>query len=100
MLVAPYQGEAYFINVLNASPERSVTITHVWLETAVKMAVSTKPLPATVPPGQQWETWIETRELPPGTVDVEQLARVALADDTVIASVPREGVPPAGFVPG
>ena len=88
-LPAPHRADAYFIDVLNASPEQSVTVTHVWLETALKISVLTRPLPATVAPGQQWETWIEARELPPGTAGVERLARVALADDTVIASAPR-----------
>jgi len=99
-LVAPEQGDAYFITVLNTSPERSVTITNVWLETAVKISVLTRPLPVAIEQGQHWETWIEARELPPGTTDVEHLARVALADDTVIASRPREDLPAGGVVLG
>ncbi len=100
LLGAPHKGEAYFINVLNASFERPATLTHGWVETPTKISVFTRPLPVAIPAGGQWETWIETRELPPGTADVEHLVRIALADDTVIASAPRKGAPLAGFLPG
>lgn len=71
--------------MLNAS-RRPVTVTQVWLATAVRISVSTRPLPVTIGPGEQWETSIEIRELPPGTGGIERLARVALTDGRVISS--------------
>jgi hypothetical protein len=85
-LPAAGSADAYFIAVSNASPKRPVTVTHVWLETAVKISVTTRPLPVTIAPGERWETWIDARELMPGTEGVERLARVALADDTIVRS--------------
>jgi hypothetical protein len=84
------EREAYVISVRNASRE-SVTVSEVWLQTAVRISVSTRPLPVTIEPGEQWETWIEPRELPPGTAGVERLARVGLIDGRVISSKPGEG---------
>jgi hypothetical protein len=95
-LAGPHRADAYVITVLNLSPERSVTIAHVWLEAVVKMPVLTRRLPVTVAAGEQWETWIEARELPPGTTDVEHRVRVVLDDDTVIALASRGAVSPTG----
>jgi hypothetical protein len=86
--------------VLNASPSRPVGITHVWIETTPPIHVTTRKPPDRLGPDQQWETWIELRDLPPDTGDVTTLARVQLATGAVIESVARHGVPPAGFVPG
>jgi hypothetical protein len=83
-LPAPQGAEAYFIEVANASPRQPVTVERVWLESPVKISVTTRPLPVTIGPGEGWETWIESRELMPGTTGVERLVRVALADGTVI----------------
>jgi hypothetical protein len=76
--------EAYVVEVENASPGKPITVTRVWLETAVKVAITTRPLPVTIEPGERWETWIEARELMPGTTGVDRLARVALSDGTVV----------------
>jgi hypothetical protein len=84
------ESEAYVITVLNAS-RGSVTVREVWLQAALRISVSTRPLPVTIGSGEQWETWIEPRELPPGTAGVERLARVGLADGRVIVSKPRDG---------
>ena len=100
MLSDPYAGEAYFVNVLNTSPQQSITVTHVLFDAAgTQISVLTRPLPATVLPGEQWETWISPSELPPGSIDVEHSFRVVLADDSVVASAPRENAPPADSVP-
>lgn len=95
----PEQPECYFLNVLNGSPERTVTVTHVWIEGEPHVAVMTRPLPATIPPDQQWETWIRVDAVPQGTV-VERAGRAQLADGNVIRAEPRTDVPPAGYVPG
>ena len=91
LLTAPYAGEAYFVNVLNASPDQPITVTQVLFDAAgTRISVLARPLPATVLPGQQWETWIAPNELPPGSIDVERSFHVVLADESVVASVPRE----------
>jgi hypothetical protein len=94
--------ECYFVNVLNASPEREVTITHVWFDVEPELHVMTKPLPARIQPRSQWETFAPVRDVVGDHSDeaVFRLARVRLADDSVVRSVPRENVPPAGFIPG
>jgi hypothetical protein len=100
LLTDPRQPSCYFVNIHNASPEREVTVTHVWFATAPEVHVGTKPLPKRIAPGDQWETWVEASALPAGAEDVETLARAKLADGTVISSTPREDVPAAGYVPG
>ena len=93
--LAAVQGrDAYLIEVVNAS-ERPVTVTHVWIEIPTRLSVLTRQLPVTIPPGERWETWIETRELPPAPVDAEPAAFVAFGDETVVASTLTEGEPPA-----
>jgi hypothetical protein len=83
------QGEAYVITVLNSS-QGPVTVAEVWLQAGLRISISTRPLPVTIGPGEHWETWIEPRELPPGTTGVERLARVGLIDGHVITSKPRD----------
>lgn len=95
----PEDKDCYFLNVWNASPQRRVQVTHVWVETPGHLAVLTRPLPVTIEPGEQWETWVEATDLPGGLV-VEEVARAQLADGTVLRSEPRLDVPPAGAVPG
>ncbi|SRR5437868_1888920 len=92
--------EAYFINVWNASPVRSVGVTHVWIATVPETPVLTRQPPPLLEPDAQWETWIELDRLPSGLTDVEHLARVKLTNDAIVESVPREDVPVAGYVPG
>jgi hypothetical protein len=92
----------YFVNVLNASPEREVTVTHVWFETdpPVHFVNPDRPLPARIRPRDQWETWIEAARVPAVPPGVLGLARARLADDRVLHSVAREDVPPVGMIPG
>jgi hypothetical protein len=92
--------DCYFLNVWNASPEKSVQVTHVYVVAAdgTHVAVLTKPLPVLIGPMQEWETWIEVADVPSGTA-VEDAARARLSDGSIIESVPRTDVPPAGAVP-
>ncbi len=92
--------DAYFINVLNASPVRAVGITHVWLATEPETHILTRAPPARLEPDSEWETWVEVDDLPAGTTGVERLARVRLTNGSVVESVPRDDVPAAGYVPG
>lgn len=102
MLFQPAQADCYFLNIYNASPEREVTITHIWLDSSPRVQVLTKPLPVRVLPRHQWETFVEAAVVPGNLSDddVFTLGRCQLADGTIIESVKREDVPPAGFVPG
>jgi hypothetical protein len=95
----PRQPECYFVNVFNASPERAVTVTHVWFATEPSVQVLTKTLPTRIEPGAQWETFVPVENVPAGD-DIAYRARAQLADGTVVESIPRTDVPPAGFVPG
>jgi hypothetical protein len=81
------ERDAYVITVRNDT-RRAITLTEAWLTTGLRISISTRPLPVTIGPGEQWETWIEARELPPGTAGVEHLARIGLADGRVVASKP------------
>ena len=92
--------EAYFINVWNASPVRSVGVTHVWIATTPETPVMTRQPPTLLAPDAQWETWIEVDDLPAGAVDVEHSVRVKLTNGEVVVSVPRDDVPMTGYVPG
>ena len=101
LLSDPRKPSCYFVNVLNASPEREIQVTHVWFEIdpQTQKHVLTRP-PGRVAARSQWETWIEAAELPFTLTRPERLARVKLGDGSVIHSQPREDVPAAGFVPG
>jgi hypothetical protein len=92
--------ECYFLNVWNASPETSVQVTHVYVEAidGSHVAVLTKPLPVTIEPRREWETLVEAVSVPTGT-DVERSSRARLSDGSIIESVPRTDVPPAGAIP-
>ena len=92
--------DVYFINVWNASPARSVGVTHIWIATDPAIPVLTRQPPALLQPDTQWETWIDVDALPDDIVDVERLARIQLTNGQVVASLPREDVPTAGYVPG
>ena len=102
LLNAPGQPECYFMNVLNASPEREATVTHTWFATnpPLHFVNALRPLPARIPARDQWETWVPITEVAATIPDVFRLGRVQLADDSVIESVERTNVPSAGTVPG
>jgi hypothetical protein len=91
--------DAYFLNVWNASPERQVQVTHLYVETPDgQISVLTKPLPQTITAEHQWETWLPVAHVPAG-VDVVEAARATLSTGAVIESEPRLDVPASGAVP-
>jgi hypothetical protein len=98
----PARSLCYFVNVYNASPEREVTVTHVWFETTppVHFVNPGRPLPIRIAPRDQWETWLEVDRVPATPPDVYELARARLADDRTITSIERRDLPSAGAVPG
>lgn len=92
----------YFVNISNASPEREVTVTHVWFETQPRKHIlePTRQLPARIAPRSQWETWIPVAQVPARPPEVFRLARVQLADERIVESIERESLPEVGFIPG
>lgn len=88
----------WFLNVWNASPERPATVTHVWIESEPRVYVQSKKLPVTIPPEQEWETYLPVVQVPAG-VDAQTMARARLTGDVVVESEPRLAVPEAGYVP-
>jgi hypothetical protein len=94
------EGEYYFITVTNASRERDIVVTHVWLDTDPRVDVVDTALPVRLRYSQPWETSVPVEQVPEGTTDVEWRARCQLApDDKVVKSRPRRNVPPVGTVP-
>jgi hypothetical protein len=93
-------GEYYFITVTNASRDRDIEVTHVWLDTKPPLHVHDRDLPKRLAYSAPWETMVAVEDIPPGTTDVEWLARCQLTpDDKVVKSRPRKNVPPVGTVP-
>jgi hypothetical protein len=101
----------FFINVRNCFKRRNITITNVYCMLPgivsagkVKEIINlSRPLPETVKPNTEWETFIVVSKL-----DVEMLREVdvyncfviMLASDRTIISKRRKGVPSSGIVPG
>jgi hypothetical protein len=98
-LSSPDQGECYFLNVQNTSPEREVTVTHIWIASEPSVHALAKELPVRIRPGAQWETWIPVDRVPSDAENVERLGRARLGDDSELRSVPRTDVPAAGYMP-
>ena len=91
---------AFFINVQNESPKRSISITHVWLEADPPVPILTKPLPHTVKRGHEWETFILERDAPSNDVAViAELTRVRISGDRIFRAQVRTDVPPVGYIP-
>jgi hypothetical protein len=95
----PERGECYFLNLQNLSPEREITVTHVWIASEPPVHATAKQLPARLKPLAQWETWVPVASVPEGTDNVEHLGRARLGDDREVEAVPRTDVPPVGYVP-
>ena len=104
MLSAPYQADAFFINVTNHSPARSAKPTHVTVLTTPQIAVVNpiRPFRTLASNGDSWETWVEKQSLPNPNEDIRGLVQVRLSTGELIMSVPATpgiDVPLAGTVP-
>lgn len=92
--------EYYFITVTNASRDRDIVVTHVWIDSTPPVHVHDSDLPVRLAYSAPWETAVPVEQVPPETTDVEWRARCQLSpDDKVIKSRPRKNVPPFGAVP-
>lgn len=92
--------ENFYINITNASHDRDIVVTHVWLDTVPPLQVLDPALPVRLKYSAPWETAVPVADVPENTTDVEWLARCQVApDDKIIKSRPRRNVPPFGAVP-
>lgn len=92
--------ENLYITVTNASRDRDIVVTHVWLETVPPVHVIDADLSRRLRHSDVWETMVPVSKVPAGATDVEWLARCMISpDDKVIKSRPRRNVPPAGMMP-
>lgn len=92
--------ENYYVTVTNASRDRDIVVTHVWLGTIPPIHVLDQALPVRLKHSAVWETTVPVADIPEVTTDVEWLARCQVSpDDKVVKSRPRRNVPPFGTVP-
>lgn len=90
----------YFITVTNASKDRDIVVTHVWLATEPPVHVHDVDLPVRLRYSAPWETSVPVSDVPADPDEVPWLARCQLSpDDKVIKSRPRQNVPPFGAIP-
>jgi hypothetical protein len=93
-------SDEYFITVTNASRDRDIVVTHVWLETDPPVHVYDSDLPKRLEYSAPWETSVAVNDVPADPERVPWLARCQLSpDDKVIKSRPRRNVPPFGTIP-
>jgi hypothetical protein len=92
--------EFWFITVTNASRDRDIVVTHIWIETDARVDVIDRALPVRLKHSAPWETSIPMSEVPGDPERVPWLARCLLSpDDKIVKSRPRKNVPPVGTVP-
>jgi hypothetical protein len=92
--------DSYFITITNASHDRDIVVTHLWIATEPPVHVHDTGLPVRLKYSAPWETSIPVKDVPAEPEEVFWLARCQLSpDDKVIKSRPRENVPPFGTVP-
>jgi hypothetical protein len=97
VIVAP--TDSYFITVTNASRDRDIEVTHVWLQTEPPVHVHDPDLPKRLKYSARWETSVPVKNVPADPARVPWLARCQLSpDDKVVKSRPRRNVPPSGAV--
>jgi hypothetical protein len=96
----PIGPDHYYVNVTNASPERDITVTHVWFDTAPQAHIVDPALPRRLQYAQPWETAIPVAQVLTAPDKALWLARCRLSPDgKVVKSRPAENVPPIGTVP-
>jgi hypothetical protein len=95
-----FPDEHFFITVTNASHEREIVVTHVWLDTEPPIHVHDTALPVRLKHSAPWETSVPVAGVPGDLERVPWLARCLLSpDDKIVKSRPRKYVPPFGTVP-
>lgn len=94
------ERDEYFITITNASRDRDIVVTHVWIESDPPVHVHDPDLPVRLRYSAPWETSVLAEDVPAAPEEVPWLARCQLSpDDKVIKSRPPRNVPPFGTVP-
>jgi hypothetical protein len=94
------QTDSYFINITNASRDRDIVITHVWIDSDPAVQVHDPALPLRLQHSAPWSTSVAVEDVPADPDAVPWLARCLLSpDDKIIKSRPNRNVPPSGVVP-
>lgn len=92
--------ENFYVTITNASRDRDIVVTHVWLDTQPPVHVHDPALPVRLRYGAPSETVVPLDQVPGPAEVVPWLARCRLApDDKTVKSRPRENAPPFGAVP-
>lgn len=93
--------ENFYVTVTNASRDRDVVVTHIWLDTKPPVHIHDPALPVRLRYSAPWEAVVPVDEVPADAWEmVPWFARCRLSpDDKTIKSRPREDVPPFGTVP-
>jgi len=92
-----------FVNVTNLSRDRSVEITHVWLDTQPQIQILNpeRPLPRRLAPDETWETWLPLEVVPKNQRgEVLERGRVRLSNGRTIPTRENKAIPHVGQVPG
>jgi len=92
----------WFITVTNASSDRDIVVTHIWIEaeTDARVDVFDSALPVRLKYSAPWETSIPVAKVPGDPERIPWQARCLLSpDDKIVKSRPRKNVPPFGTVP-
>lgn len=90
----------FFIKVTNLSKSRDITVTHVWVGDeggGVDILNVMRPLPKTLRPTEQWETWVEKKSVG-GIGNIFSKIMVKLSNGKIIPSSQNKNVRPRGYV--
>jgi hypothetical protein len=87
----------YFIKIINNSPNKVLTITHVWVKENKDVPILSNPLPRKLNVSDIWETWIEKR-LVSDHENIFKNVRVMLSNGRTYKSKMNVSVPPIGYV--
>lgn len=81
--------DSYFITITNASRDRDIVVTHIWIDTDPPVHVNDRDLPVRLLYSAPWETSVPVKNVP-ADPKVPWLVRCQLSpDDKVIKSKPR-----------
>jgi hypothetical protein len=84
------ESDEYHIRITNASRDRDIVVTQVWIESDPPVPVEDTDLPVRLQYSDPWETSVPVEDVPAAPEEVFWLARCLLIpDDKVIAAAPR-----------
>ena len=90
--------DSYFINITNASHDRDIVVTHIWIESDPPIHI--EDIPPRLQHSTPWSTSVPVEDVPADPERVPWLARCRLSPDgKIIKSRPSPNLPPFGIVP-